>query len=225
MVNVALLRIGANVVSASDDGSPNALRALAVWEYVRNEVLQAKDWRFAKIRYKMVVSATAPLYAYQYAYPLPADFLRLVKPRASSSRGLNPVTSNQYWSSLINIAGESRKVDYDPPVYPDGLPYIIEALPDGTLCLMSDYDNTNDDLHINYIRKVTSESLYTPAFKNCLIYRLAQELAVAVTENIHKAKEMERLYKDSLISAEAVNESLDYLADETGSMSWENAGR
>lgn len=225
MVNLSLLRIGANTISDLSDGSPNAVKANAVWSFVRDEVLQAKDWRFAKIRYEMTVSETAPLYGYQYAYPLPSDFLRLVKLRGPQS-SINPagIPEGGYNIPTYVVSGSSR-YNADPPVYPPGLPYIVEALPSGVLCLFIDYDNTAADLYINYIRRVTNINLYTPAFKNCLIFRLAQDLAVAITESIPKAREMERLYKESLIAAEAVNESYDSLVDETGSNSWEDAGR
>ena len=101
--NVALTRIGANIISDLTDGSPNAIKVNAVLDYVREEVLQARDWRFAKIRYAMGLSTISPLYGYQYAYILPTDFLRLVKPRFKAMRGVNPVAYQRaYWSNIID---------------------------------------------------------------------------------------------------------------------------
>ena len=227
IVNLALLRIGANIISAIDEGSANSIKAHAVWDYIFQEVLQARDWRFAKTRYKMSQSTEAPLYAYQFAYPLPSDFLRLVKPKESTSKGVNPVAYPLgYWYNIIDTSGYSRFFNYDPPVYPAGLPYVIEALPDtSVLCLFTDYDNTEQDLYINYIRLISDYTLCTPAFINCLANRLAAELAISITEDKEKAVNKMQDYKNSLNSAEAVNESLDYLDDEAGGQEWENAGR
>jgi hypothetical protein len=91
--------------------------------------------------------------------------------------------------------------------------------------LFTDYDNSAQDLFINYIRKISMYELCTPAFINCLANRLGAELAVAITEDKQKADGMMLKYRDSLNSAEAVNESLDYLDDEQGGTEWENAGR
>jgi hypothetical protein len=210
-----------------NEGTPNARKIQAVYPYVRNEVLQVRDWRFAKIRAALTQSATAPLYAYKYAYELPADFLRLVKPHNTTSRGRNPVAiPSGYWYDVVDPSGSGRYMNYDPPVYPGGFPYVIEALPDdGTPVMLTDYDNTANDLIINYIRLVTDESLYPPVFTICLTRRLAQELAVAITENLQKSQQMANEYLKYLYSAEAVNQSMDFLEDEAGSTSWIDAGR
>lgn len=227
IVNLALLRLGANIISAMDDRTPNAIKANAVWTYLFDEVLQSRDWRFAKTRYKLAQSSTSPLYAYKFAYPLPPDFLRLVKPKQSASKGTNPVAYPVgYWYYIVDPTGYSRFFNYDPPVYPAGLPYIIESLPDdGTLCLLTDYDNAAQDLYVNYIRRIIDFNLCTPTFINCMADRLAAELAIAITEDTGKATLYMQKYRDSLVSAEVLNESLDYLEDENSSTSWEDAGR
>jgi hypothetical protein len=233
IVNLGLLRIGANIIADIDEGSANSIKAKAIWDYVFDELMQARDWRFAKTRAKLAKSSTSPLYAYQFAYPLPPDFLRLVKPKESSSRGINPVAyPSGYGYNFIDASGYSRFFNYDPPVYPSGLPYIIEALDvtDGQTtttvqCLFTDYDNSAQDLCINYIRRIVEYTLCTPTFINCLANRIGAELAVPITEDKQKAAALMGEYKDSLNSAAAVNESLDYLDDEAGGQEWENAGR
>lgn len=229
MTNIALLRLGANVLTSINDTAPNAIKVRAVWDYVRDEVLQQRDWRFAKTRYTMVVSATAPLYGYDYAYVLPTNFLRLVKPHGPQTAGLNPAANppgGYNYQYYVRASGTgSTVIVNDPPVYPTGYPYIIESLPDGTLALFTDYDNTTDPLYINYIKKETDATKYTPTFKSCMIYRLAEELATAITESQVKSRDMGAKYREYLYSSEAVNESSDYLQDETGNSDWENAGR
>ena len=50
IINLAMIRIGADIISAIDENTPNAIKANAVWTYLFNEVIQARDWKFAKTR-------------------------------------------------------------------------------------------------------------------------------------------------------------------------------
>jgi hypothetical protein len=60
---------------------------------------------------------------------------------------------------------------------------------------------------------------------NCLANRLAAEVSISITEDKSKFQGMMEMYRDSLNSAEAQNESSDYETDESGSESWVMAGR
>jgi hypothetical protein len=123
----------------------------------------------------------------------------------------------------------------DPPFWPVGMPYIIEAVQSGTdsqgnpgyiQCALTDYGGCNGPAKINYIRLITDYTQLMPGFVNCLTYRLAQELSIGITEDKGKFESMATMYRDSLNSAEAQNECLDFVShDEAGSTSWEDAGR
>ena len=78
---------------------------------------------------------------------------------------------------------------------------------------------------ITYIQLITDYTQLMPGFVNCLAFRLAQELSISVTESQTKFESMREMYRDSLNSAEAQNESSDYVHDEDGSESWVRAGR
>lgn len=226
IANRALLRIGADIIASLSENSPNAIKVNAIYADVRDEVLQARDWKFAVTRAKLVVSATTPLYGYNFAYAMPSDFLRLKKWRNTDSRGLNPASNpSGYLYQFVDHTGFPPITAYDPPVYPADNPYVVEALPDGTFCLLTNYDNTEEDLIINYVKQETNAARYSPTFVSLLAFKLAAELAISITESINKAANMETMYQRTLKSAAAVNESLDFLPDETGSSSWESAGR
>lgn len=84
IINLALTKIGVKRITSADWTTPvtqQALDATAVWQYVRDEVLEAKDWRFAKHKLQLDQRYETPLYEYDYAYALPHDFLRLASPR------------------------------------------------------------------------------------------------------------------------------------------------
>ena len=83
IVNLALSRIGVKRITSADWTTPvtqQALDAAAVWQYVRDEVLEAKDWKFAKSKVELDERYETPKYEYDYAYALPQNFLRFAKP-------------------------------------------------------------------------------------------------------------------------------------------------
>ena len=222
VMNLALLEIGANIISDFTDNTPNAIKANAVYLYLLDEVLQARDWRFAKLRADLQQSTTTPDYGYNFAYAMPTDFLRLVKPKPPPSRGHHPLSDYNWPDS----SGYHRGRDYDPPVWPPGFPYIIETLPaDGSLYLLSNYNNVSNPLHINYIRRITDATKFSPTFIKALTKRWAAALAVPITEDKQQASQKEAEYDKALNSAEAINESFDYQEDEAGGTEWIDAGR
>ena len=81
IVNLALGRIGMKHITTITESTPQAEAANRVWEYIRDEVLEAKDWRFAKTREMLSRAPVSPIYTYDYAYVLPNDFLRLARSR------------------------------------------------------------------------------------------------------------------------------------------------
>ena len=286
--NLALGRIGArgNIVDVNEN-SPNAVKILAVWDAIFQEVLSERDWKFAKIRAQLAqasscsftgsiaantltVSAVAsgqlvvgqiisgsgvcpgttitvivsggggpgvytvsqsqtvssesmigsirPLYAYRHAWAMPSDFLRFVRPHK------RPPNRDYGW--LWGTEGWGWYSRSDPPFWPCGFPYIVETLPvDGNKYALTDYGGCYGPAKINYIRLITDYTQLMPGFVNCLANRLAMELSIAITEDKAKWQGMEQMYRDSLNSAEAQNETMDYQQDESGSESWERAGR
>jgi len=77
IVNLALYRIGVKKIATMADDTAAAIKANDVWEYIRDEVLQARDWKFAKTRAELTMLEETPLSNWSYAYRLPQDFLRL----------------------------------------------------------------------------------------------------------------------------------------------------
>ena len=202
IVNMALQRIGAkSSITSLTDGAVNAVKANMVWEYIRDEVLERVKPKFATVRVALSQSSTSPANAeaYDYAYPIPSDYLCLAPDKKD-----------------------------DPAIWPvEVAPYVFETLADGTVCLMTDYDSTSEDynIYMTYVRKVTDPAKYAPSFINCLAFRLAAELALSVSESSSKFEAMMQLYLRAVKSAKGASLDQDYLADENGSNSWETAGR
>lgn len=238
ITNLALGRLGArNLITDINEPSPNAVRALAVWDSTFAEVLSERDWRFAKTRTVLQLSPWQPLYGYRHAWALPADLLRFVRP-VKNGRG------RRGFEWLWGPEGEGFYHRRDTPFWPADRPYVIETMntgawaswvngappdplpppPTGRFALC-DYGGFFGPAKICYIQLISDYTQLMPGFVNALTNRLAQELAIPVTEDKAKFQAAAEWYRESLNSAEAQNECLDYSEDEAGSDSWERAGR
>jgi hypothetical protein len=232
IANMSLQRIGARgTIGSLTEQTPNAIKVNVVWDMVFQEVLSEREWKFAKTRVALQQNAQAPVGGYKFAYPLPADYLRLVRPREIPEERRIADAAEWGWGG----EGYGWFRHRDIPVHPhEAVPYVIEAVlnADGvsyTNNLLSNYphcDNyaTARPIVINYIRLITDFTQLLPGFVNCLAYRLAGELALAITEDENKAKSMMQMYYTTLNSA-AAQQECDYLQDETGNYNFIHAGR
>jgi len=116
LLNEALVTVGATRISAIDDGSINANHCQTFYPTTRDALLRMHHWNFATGRAQLSASVTPPLFEYTFAYPLPADFLKM---REYNS---NPVNSGGYiwwegqWVSRYVIESGSLLTN-DTPVY------------------------------------------------------------------------------------------------------------
>jgi hypothetical protein len=239
--NLALGRIGARgQIVDINENSPNAVKCLNVWDAIFQEVLSERDWKFAKTRQQLQLSTVTPLYTFKFAWALPADFLRFVRPRRRQ------IDRNWYWG--WGPEGTGWYNSQDPPFWPARFDYKVETLtagwdttvnppipwgtgttpptpfPTGKYAL-TNYGGWQAPAAITYIQLITDYTQLMPGFVNCLANRLAMELCIGVTEDKAKKAELKDEYKESLNSAEAQNETMDTVLDEDGSTSWERAGR
>ena len=95
IANLAQNRIGAKAfIAAIDEKTVAGQRVAGVWDAVFQEVLSERDWKFAKTRVVLSQSALIPLYGYRFAYSMPDDFLRFVRPRRKP-----PNPYDYYWGA------------------------------------------------------------------------------------------------------------------------------
>ena len=79
IANLALGRLGIKKIT-DYTSTQQGIRVADVWEYVRDIVNGALDWKFATVRVELEQRYEIPAYEYDYAYALPTDFLRLARP-------------------------------------------------------------------------------------------------------------------------------------------------
>ena len=241
IANMALQRIGARgTISSLTEDSPNAIKVNIVWDMIFQEVLSERDWKFAKTYVQLQQNANAPAGGYLYAYALPADFLRLCRPREIPQE--RRIADANGWGGWGGWGGGSIGQwgipNFDVPVWPRAVaPYITATVlnttgPPSTYTtnLLTNYPGllTYADvcpIIISYIRLISDMTQLLPGFVNALAFRLAGELAVPVTEDKDKRQEMMGEYRLGLNGAQAQTECDDYLKDESGSQTWVTAGR
>lgn len=80
IANLALQLLGAaRIVSLTDDHK-NARAVNSCFEFLRDKELRAHAWNFSIERATLAPSSTAPEFDFDYAFPLPTEFLRLLPP-------------------------------------------------------------------------------------------------------------------------------------------------
>ncbi len=84
VLNDALGQIGANRISAIDDGSINANHCLTFYPMLRDSALRSHHWNFAMKRVELAQVAATPAFEFQFQYTLPADCLKVVEYNGAS---------------------------------------------------------------------------------------------------------------------------------------------
>lgn len=80
IANLALQKLGEPPIVSLTENSAGARAMNACYEALRDRELRANLWKFAKRRATLAPHATTPDFTFSYAFPVPSDFLRLIKP-------------------------------------------------------------------------------------------------------------------------------------------------
>lgn len=78
--NRALQKLGAARVNTISDGSRNAKSCNACYDILRRSELEDHSWNFSIKRFQLAASSTLPLFGRKNSFPLPAGFIKLLKP-------------------------------------------------------------------------------------------------------------------------------------------------
>jgi hypothetical protein len=118
--NLALQKLGARRITALTEDSNNARQVNACYATLRDKELRANPWNFAIKRATLTPLATAPLFDYLYAFPIPADCLRVYRPNRSSLDWRRETQDDQ--QVILTNDGDSINIRYaarivDPNLY------------------------------------------------------------------------------------------------------------
>lgn len=83
--NRALQKLGAKRITSITEDSVNARACNVAFEPVKLKLLRSHTWNFSKKRVQLAADATEPVFGYDYAYSLPADYVKLLPPDPESN--------------------------------------------------------------------------------------------------------------------------------------------
>lgn len=102
--NRALSMVGAANIEALTEGSASANACQALYETIRDELLESSDWFFATTRVKIPRLAAAPAFGFDYAYEIPAECLRTVEIYDADERTLQETDFRREGRQILSDA-------------------------------------------------------------------------------------------------------------------------
>ena len=112
--NLALDLLSAGTVNDTETPTTATESLLNRWyDQSRRKVLREHPWNFAIKRQELAASATAPAFGYSAAFPVPADFVRLLRLDSSDGQSLGHTEYEvENGSILINTDATSLRLIY-----------------------------------------------------------------------------------------------------------------
>lgn len=208
--NRALAEVGTRTTVASQtEPSAEARQCNIAYPGVRDQLLRAANWNFARKTATLALLKAAPgtpenpnipanpvwsnvypppPWLYEYAYP--SDCIRMVKiiPQWQSNTGIVPPVFPQSTSTPIWWATPGVKFAIQSDENDQNQPY--------TMCV------TNAQQAIAcYTREITQTEIYDPSFTEALVAALAGRLAISLTGNLQLAKMKYQIANDAIMEA------------------------
>lgn len=208
-----LAKAKARVVNVDSDTSDNAIKVRNIWEYIEREVLEAVKPKFATVRVALAKNATAPIYGWDYAYALPAEFVCFGDDKENDPVVYVPTVSTSFVdvSGTVYGAPSAEYLKYNSRNYP----YVIEDMGDDNNYLLSNWDSETDggEIYIRYVKYGVNVSKWFAMFATAFIHRLASDLALTISEDTKRCDWLMQRYGVFQRQAIVVNRQLDYVDD------------
>ena len=119
--NSALQRVGATTILSLSDNSPEARACTVAYDSNRRDELRRHRWNFSIKRVVLAPDTTAPAFDYTYAFTLPSDCLRIIRPPTSDLdwqiEGRKILTNDGSTLYLKYIADIEDASQWDPSFY------------------------------------------------------------------------------------------------------------
>jgi hypothetical protein len=176
IANLALDLLSAGIVTDIENGTSPTEALMKRWyDQSRRKCLREHPWNFAIRRATLAASATAPAFGYAKAFPVPADFLRIL------------YVSTDLVSDQETILPTSA--------------YQVE----GNAVLITNNYSSSESLRLVYVADVTTVSNMDPLFVDLLAYEIALSVAYKVTENNTNIQRLGELHKRRSAIARAID--------------------
>lgn len=175
VINNGLRIVSANLIADPDEDTESARQAKAVYDQIVRSELENHAWFFAKTQTALPANAGAPLFKFNHAYNLPADFVRLVE------------LDGKWVFSAV------RHIDVNPvPVYElHGRAILTDLTAPLNIAYLRDVSS--------------DPTAWTPLFGNAVSAALAVALAMPLTKSEGMVALAEKLYQKELARAKKSN--------------------
>ena len=198
--NMALAQIGVSrFIQSPTDTSVQTLTCNVWWESVRDQCLSDFPWAFAmRFNQLQLISKTVPPWCYVYGYPSDCLTARVLMP----TPGAIATAPSGYFTSTVGTPSPSWVREWQTRKVPF---QTVENEVGGGLAVATDLQFAT----LMYTAKVTTYTLWSPAFVNCLALLLASKIAGPLSSNPKYATDLGRAYEVALLKAGAssMNES------------------
>ena len=191
IANLALTKLGAQPIVSFLDANPRAAVMNRSYAILRDK-LQRRRWNFNRVYVTLAASSVAPTFEYTYAYPLPADYLRLELATQATPQAA-PLTGNQ-----ISAA---------PPMMLVGMPganltdYNSSRAQDYRIVGKMIYSRYFPPLSIIYGKREPDPNQFDAAFVDAFACYLAWQNCEAITNSNAKKAAAQQEYKESMWEA------------------------
>jgi hypothetical protein len=119
--NSALQRVGATTILSLSDNSPEARACSVAYDSNRRDELRKHTWNFAIKRAVLAPDSTAPAFDFKYAFTLPSDCLRVLRPATADLdwqiEGRKILTNDSTTLNLRYVADIEDAAQWDPSFY------------------------------------------------------------------------------------------------------------
>ena len=127
IANNALSMLGGSTISSLTENTKNARISNQRFENVRNRVFRAHPWNCLIKRVQLAASSTNPVIEFAKAYPLPADFLRVLKIHNGTTDSVASdmpykvegkfIITDEATVYLVYVAKDTDPTNYDTYLY------------------------------------------------------------------------------------------------------------
>ena len=125
--------------------------------------------------------------------------------------------ADRVWNCTATVTAAAGNSSYFPPnwFYPPAESSKWSEREGIELAFLTDYNSISstsaqEEIVIQYIRKVTDVTKFSPAFINALAWRLAAELSIGLTEGLNKFKMCLGMYEQALVAATEINNTMTF---------------
>lgn len=195
IINLALGKLGQSVkIAAISDRTKEAHVFGGLWDAMRDEVLAARNWRWACASQAAALASEDPDLGWRYRYSLPNDCITLIA--VTDENGLRTARRPSMYCDTDYVKRQWGRGAFD----------FEQSLGDIGTTVNTDVEQA----YFIYIRRVIDTGRFPPMFVNALAWRLAAEAAPPIigTEGGMKAQQsMFNGYAFSLSEASAHDKS------------------